>query len=179
MHHFRQSSSVEKILATVNNAAGTNLVLAYNNAGTWTDIALANAWDAYEDCDVEMEDFINYCFFVGYDDTDSVFLPVGSLTGTTFSTSTNVTNMPKAKYIKRYRDRLYIGNCDISGTAYPYRVYFSSVPSAGSISWTVASDFIDVDYSEAITGLGENWDRLMIFTEFSAYVYNQSEKKKV
>jgi len=178
LHNFRQSSSVQKILATVNNAAGTNLTLQYNNAGTWTDITLGGAWDTYEDTLVEFEDFIGYCFMVGYDSTDSVFLPVASLTGTTFSTSTNVTDMPDAKYIKRYRDRLYIANCQIGATNYPYRVYFSSVPAAGSISWTVATDFIDVDYSEEITGIGTNWDRLVIFTEFSAYLYDQVNKKQ-
>jgi len=179
LHHFRQSPSVDKILATVNNSAGTNLTLKYNNAGTWTDINLGGAWDAYEDCLVEMEDFIGYCFFVGYDSTDGVFLPVASLTGTTFSTATNVTNMPQGKYVLRYRDRLYVLNCYTGAVAYPYRTYYSSIPSAGAITWTVASDFIDIDFSEQITGGGQNWDRLMIFTEFSAYMYDQDTKKKV
>lgn len=179
LHNFRQSASIQKILATINNTAGTDLTLQYNNAGTWTVINTGTTWNAYEDAKVEMEDFIGYCFFVGYDSTDNVWLPVASLTGTTFSTSTNVTSMPQAKYIKRYRDRLYLGNCYYSAAAYPYRVYFSSVPSAGSITWTPASDFIDVDFSEQITGLGENWDRLMVFTEFSAYMYDQDTKKKV
>lgn len=178
LHNFRQSSSVQKILATINNSAGTNLTLKYNDAGTWTDISLSNAWDGYEDAVVEMEDFISYCFFVGYDSTDGVWLPPRSLTNTAFGT-TNCTSMPNAKFIKRYRNRLYIGNCDISGTAYPYRVYYSSVPSAGAISWTVATDFIEVDWSEEITGLGENWDRLLVFTEYSAYMYDQNQKKKV
>ena len=122
-----------------------------------------------------MESFLEYCFFVGYDSTDSVFLPVGSLTGVTFSTTTNVTNMPQAKYIKRYRNRLYVANCKISAALYPYRVYFASVAlGGGSLTWTVATDFIEVDYSEQITGIGENWDRLVIFTEYSAYLYDQS-----
>jgi hypothetical protein len=175
---FHQNPSTQKILATINNSADTNLVLAYNNAGTWTDIALSNAWDGFEDSLVEMEGFIGYCFFVGYDDNDSVFLPVGSLTGTTFSTSTNVTNMPQAKYIKRYRDRLYLAHCRSGGTTYEYRVYFSSIPSAGSITWTPASDFLDVDYGEQLMGLGTNWDRLVAFTENSAYLYDQSTWKK-
>jgi len=178
LHNFRQSSSVQKILATCNNSAGTNLTLQWNNSGTWEDIVLSSAWDGYEDATVEMEDFLGHCFFVGYDSTDGAWLPVASLTGTTFSTSANVTSMPQAKYIKRYRDRLYIANC-YETSARPYRVYYSSVPTAGAITWTVATDFIDVDYSEAITGLGSNWDRLMIFTEYSAYMYDQSTKKNV
>ena len=181
LFNFRQVPGTEKMLATVNDADGDDdTQLFYKTAaGAWTEIAGAEAtWNGYEDINVEMENFIGYRFFVGYGDTDG-FLPVGSLTGTTWSDAVNVTNMPGAKYIKRYRDRLYLGNCDSAGTAYPYRVYFSSVPSAGAITWTVASDFIDVDYSEQITGLGENWDRLVIFTEYSAYIYNQEQKKKV
>lgn len=176
--NFRQTGS-EKELVTINNSAGTNLTLKYNLAGTWTDIAVGATWDAFEDCAVEMESFINYCFFVGYDATDGVFLPVASMTGTTFSTATNVTSMPQAKYIKRYRDRLYIANCYYSGSAYPFRVYFSSVPAAGAITWTPASDFLDVDFAEQLTGLGSHWDRLVAFTESSAYFYDQSQWKKV
>lgn len=177
LYNFRQTGA-EKILATVNNAAGTNLTLKYNNSGTWTDIVVGASWDAYEDTAVEMEAFLNYCFMVGYDSTDGAWLPPSSLTGTTFSTVTNVTDMPNAKYIRRYRDRLYIANCYYSGSAYPFRVYFSSVPTAGAITWTPSTDFLDVDYSEQLTGMGANWDRLVVFTESSAYFYDQSTFKK-
>lgn len=180
LFNFRQSASTQKMLATTNNAGDTALELYYSTGGNWTEITAAEtAWNTFEDAVVEMETMDGYCYFVGYDATDAVWLPVGSLTDTTFSTSTNVTNMPNAKYIKRYRDRIYIANCYINPTAYPYRVYYSTVPSSGSITWTVATNFLDVDYSEAITGLGENWDRLYIFTQFSTYGYNQTEFKKL
>ena len=180
LHNFRQSSSVQKILATCNNSAGTNLTLQYNNAGTWTDITLGGAWDGYEDSKVEMEDFIGYCFFVGYDSTDNVWLPPRTLTGTSFG-ATNCTNMPNAKYIIRYRDRLYVANLE-DGGALPYRVGISDLPSGSTIGWTeyqADTGWIDVDYSEAITGLGSNWDKLFIFTEYSAYIYDQNIQKKV
>jgi len=179
LHHFRQDGSTNKILATVDDATSDDTQLFYSTGGNWTEITTAEtAWANDATMDIEMEDFIKYCFFVGYSSTDG-FLANLSLTGTTASTTTNITNMPQAKYIKRYRDRLYVANCYLSATAYPYRVYYSSVPSAGSISWTTASDYIEVDYSEQITGIEQNWDRLMIFTEFSAYMYDQSQKKKV
>lgn len=180
LFNFRQTASTQKMLATINDSTGADLELYYSTGGAWTEIAAAQtAWAGYEDSLVEMESFIGYCFFVGYDSTDNVFLPVGSLTNTTFSTSTNVTSMPQAKYITRYRDRLYVANAYTGGTAYPYRVYYSSIPSAGAITWTPASDFFDVDFSEQITGLSSNWDRLVIFTEFSAYIYDQDSEKQV
>jgi len=178
LHNFRQSAATQKMLATIDDATSDDTQLFYSTGGAWTEVGAAEtAWANKAGINVEMEDFIGYCLIVGYGSTDG-FLPVGSLTGTTFSTATNVTNMPGAKYIKRYGDRIYIGNCDISGTAYPYRVYYSSIPSAGSISWTVATDFFDVDYSEEITGLAENWDKLIIFTQYSAYFYISSPETK-
>ena len=175
LHNFRQSSTVDKLLITKNNTTDTKLTLKYNNSGVWTDINVGTRYDGFEDSIVYMEDFIGHCFIVGYDKVDNVFLPVASLTGTTFSPTANVTNMPSSKYIKRYRDRLYVANT----ASYPYRVYFSSVPEASIISWTTSKDFFDVDYSEQITGLGSNWDRLIVFTEFSSYIYDQSSKVKL
>lgn len=179
LHNFRQSASVQKMLATVNDATDDDTQLFYKTAaGAWTELTDAEiAWVNKANISVEFEDYIGYCFMVGYGATDGFIAP-RTLTGTTFGT-TNTTSMPNAKFIKRYRDRLYIANSDIAGTAYPYRVYFSSIPSAGTISWTVASDFIDVDYSEELTGMEQNWDRLMLFTEYSAYMYNQDSMKKV
>lgn len=179
LHNFRQSPTAQKMLATVNNSGDTALQLFYSTGGAWTEIAAAEAaWAGFEDSLVEMADFIGYCFLVGYDSTDDVFLPVASLTGTTFSTATNVTNMAQGKFVTRYRDRLYVSNCFASATAFPYRTYFSSVPTAGAITWTPASDFFDVDFSEQITGQSQNWDRLVLFTDFAAYFYNQDSQGK-
>lgn len=179
LHNFRQTATIQKMLATVNNSGDTALQLFYSTGGAWTEITDAEtAWTGYEDAKVEMEDFLGYCFMVGYDTTDGVWLPPRTLTNTTLGT-TNITSMPNARYIIRYRDRLYVGNTNTGGTNYPYRVYFSSVPSAGSITWTTATDFLDVDYSEGITGMSTNWDRLVAFTEYSMYFYNQAEWKKM
>lgn len=170
LHNFRQTAAVQKMLATVDDATSDDTQLFYSTGGAWTEVTAAEtAWANKAGINVEMEDFVGYCLMVGWGATDG-FLPPASLTGTTFSTSTNVTNMPNAKFIKRYRDRIFIGNCDISATAYPFRVYYSTVPVAGSLTWTVATNWFDVDYSEAITGLESNWDRLMVFTEYSAYM---------
>lgn len=177
LHNFRQSASTQKMLATVNDSTDDDTQLFYSTGTTWTEITDAEtAWANKANINVEMEDFISYCFLVGYGSTDGFIAP-RTLTGTTLGT-TNTTSMPNAKFIKRYRDRLYIGNTDIAGTATPGRVYFSSVPVAGAITWDTTNDLLNTDHSEEITGLGENWDRLLIFTEYSAYMYNQSEQKK-
>lgn len=174
---FRQVPGTVRTLAVVNDSTDADMELWYDNAGTWTEITAAQtAWTGVVSYNVEMESFIAYCFFVGHSGTN--FLPVGSLTGTTFSTATNVTGMAQGKFVKRYRDRLYVANSRLGGTSYPFRFYYSSVPSAGAITWT-STDFEDVDYSEEITGLSVNWDMLIIFTKFRAYFYNQDQKKQL
>lgn len=179
LHNFRQDGSTQKMLVTVDDSTSDDTQLFYGTGGSWTGIGAAEtAWANFATMNVEMEDFIGYCFFVGHGTTDG-FLPVASLTGTTLSTVTNVTSMPQAKYIKRYRDRIYILNCKSSGTEYPYRVYYSSIPSAGAITWTPATNFLDVDFSEVGTGIGSNWDRLIVFTEYSMYWYDQVSWKRL
>lgn len=178
LHNFRQDPDTQKMLATINDSTDDDTQLFYKTpSGSWTEETSAEtAWAGVADTDVDMEDFITYCFIVGYSDTDG-FLPIRTFQGTSIGT-TNVSGAPNAKYVERYRDRIYLANCEESSTHEPYRVYFSSVPASGSISWDTSTDFFDVDYSEEITGLQSNWDKLVIFTEFSAYFYNQSSLYK-
>ena len=180
LHNFRQSSTVQKMLATVNDSTDDDTQLFYSTGGAWTEITAAEtAWVNKANINVEMEDFDGYCYLVGWGSTDG-FISPRTLTGTTLGT-TNTTSMPNAKFISRYRDRLYIANTDISGTATPFRVYYSTVPSSGTITWSTSTQFFDVDYSEAATGMKSNWDRLFIFTEYSAYMVTNPpiERKKV
>lgn len=186
-YHFIQDPSTEKMLVTVDDATSDDTQLFYKTtAGAWTEIGAAEtAWANVAGAKVEMLGFLGYCFFVGYSAVDG-FLPVGSLTGTTFSTSTNVTGMPQAKFILKYRSRIYLLNVKYGGTHYPYRAVASGIPSAGSISWSTAGapdsstgGFFDIDYEHEITGGAVNWDKMVIFTDESAYMYDQSSLKEV
>jgi hypothetical protein len=172
LFNFKQSSTVQKMLATCNDSGDNDTQLFFSTGGAWTEVGAAEtAWANVAGADVEMASFLGYCFFVGYSATDG-FLPVASLTGTTFSTSDQVTDMPKAKYIVKYRDRLYLLNCNNS-VDQPFRVYKSSIlTSSGSITWTPGSDFFDVGYSEEISGGGIIGGKLAIFTEVSFYLFD-------
>ena len=176
LFNFRQAPGTEKMLATLDNTGGTATQLFYKtSAGAWTEIAAAAAAWLTTANKVEMEAFLGYCFFVGYNGT--AFLPVASLTGTTFSTVTNVTSMPQGKFIAKFAGQLYVANCYTGATAYPFRVYNSSLPTAGAITWTPATDFKDVDYSEEITGMVEALGALIVFTEYQTYFYDLSSWK--
>jgi len=191
MFNFIQDASTEKMLCTVDDATSDDTQLFYSTGGAWTEVTAAETqWANYAGIDVEMESMLGYCFIVGYGDTDG-YLPVGTLNGTTFgyigdgsevnisdgSSTANVT-MPKGKYVKRYRDRLYVANCKPAATEESFRVYYSDVPTAGTIAWNRTTNFLDVDYSDQITGMEANWDKLVIFTEKRTYMYDQSEWRK-
>lgn len=61
---------------------------------------------------------------------------------------------------------------------YPHRACFSNVPVAGQVTWNNDVNFLDVDYSEQITGGCSAFDRLIIFTPTSAWLYDQNAFKK-
>lgn len=177
---FQQNPATQKVIKTHNDTTDANTELWYKTpSGAWTNIVTA-AWNTYPNQKVEMASFIGYCFFVGYNSTTDTFLPVASLTGTTFSTATNVTDMPQGKFIRSFLSRLYVANVKYGGTAYPYRVTFSDIVSAGALTWQAAhtTDFIDFDYGLEITGISDNWNRLVVFTKYSAWMYDGSSRWK-
>ena len=84
LHNFRQNGSTQKMLATVDDATSDDTQLFFSTGGNWTEVGAAEtAWANFATMNVEMETFIEYCFFVGHGTTDG-FLPVGSFTVTTF-----------------------------------------------------------------------------------------------
>lgn len=97
--------------------------------------------------------------------------------GTTWSTSTNLTGAPKARYVIPFLDRLYMANLDISGTEHPSRVALSSLPDASyNITWDTSDTGLYFDVSpkdgDVIKGLGKNFNRLLIFKEESLWRYD-------
>ena len=172
LFNYRESSVVQTLLATINDATDDDTQLFALSGGTWSEITAAEtAWANKANINVEMEHFLGECFFVGHGTTDGFISPRNyRLSTDTFGTN-NTTGMPSAKFIKRYRDRLYIANTFIGGTATPFRMYYSTVPSSGAITWDTTNNYIDVDYNEAITGIGSNWDKMVLFTEYSAFFF--------
>lgn len=99
--------------------------------------------------------------------------------GTTWSTTTNVTNAPKSSYITSYSDRVYLANLDVSGTTHPSRVAYSSLPDDSyEITWDMTSDgqYFDVSPKDGdeIMGLKVNFQKLLIFKEESLWRYDKN-----
>lgn len=182
MFDFHQSPSTQKFLVTVDDATSDDTQLFYKTpAGAWTEIAAAEtAWANVAGAKVEMIGFIGYAFIVGYSAVDG-FLPVGSLVGTTFSTVTNVTSMPQAKYILKFNDRVMVLNVKYGGTEYPFRAVVSSIPTAGAITWDTAGaptsatgGFFDIGFEHEIKGAGMLGRNAVIFTEYEGFIYTGS-----
>lgn len=169
------SRANSRLLATMNDSTDADTQLFYLDTAdnTWKEIAAAEtAWALRPSVQIDMVDFIGYTFFAGKG--PSGFIPSSSLTGTTFSTSTNVTNMPKAKFVTKYRSRLYA----IATEGAEYRVVFSERPQAGAIQWNPAGSFIDIDSFDPITAYGQNFDKLFLFTASETFVYDQQTLKQ-
>jgi hypothetical protein len=109
----------------------------------------------------------------------TTFLPNATLTGAAYAVSdgTNLTNMPQGKYICRYRDLIYVLNAYTSATSYPTRAYYNDEITAGAITWTPATKFVEFGYDDGdeITGGVDAYDRLIVFKHNTMFKYDESQ----
>jgi hypothetical protein len=161
------TTPTRKHIAVCDNT-GSESEVHVNVAGTWTQ----QAQNLTAGNKARGTDFVDYFFLVNYADATR------SYDGTTWSTATNVTSAPKAKFIESYRDRLYLGYCNVSSTAYPSRVYYSSLPDAShAITWDTTNDwfYVETNDGDVITGLAKNKVYLIIFKENSMHRYDGTQ----
>ena len=103
---------------------------------------------------------------------------VAAVNGTDATTSTDLTtwvttggnmdvgNMPKGKLINEWHDRVYVAGV----AATPDRLFYSSTPVTGAVSWTSGNGFIDIepdDNGGGITALAKVPGYELIFKERS------------
>jgi len=160
--------SNKKQLAVVDLSTGSSDVYVYDSG--------SNSWNAEglslsSGAEAEFANFLDGLFMVNYSDATRFY------DGSTWYTTTNVTGAPKSKYIMSYRDRLYLLNLDVSGTAHQSRVAYSSLPDDSyHITWDMSSDgqWFDVSPKDGdqIMGVGKNFDRLLIFKENTLWRYD-------
>lgn len=107
-------------------------------------------------------------FAANYDDDTR------SYNGSSWSTSTNVTDAPKAKVAQSFGDRIYLLNCNISGTAYPTRAYRSSTVDS-TLTWDTTNEWLN--FYDVIVGAGKLGDNMFVGCENSVHVLNLADKK--
>jgi len=149
-------------------AYSTSEIFVFNPAdNTWTD----QNQELTSGSKIEFCTFLDGVFVTNFSDATRYY------NGTTWSTSTNVTSAPKAKYVISYNDRLYLAYLDISATTHNSRVIASSLPDTSyNITWDTSATGPWFDVSpldgDTIMGLGKNFNRLLIFKEKSLWKYD-------
>lgn len=97
-----------------------------------------------------------------------------SYNGTSWSTSTNVTDAPKAKYIISWGDRVYLLNCKIDADEYPSRAYRSCAVETEA-TWDTTNDYIQ--FEDVITGVGTNGENMFVGCQNSTYIFTLADGK--
>lgn len=150
----------------VNNSGDTQSVIYYNNSSTWAtsktnDTAITTVTNFNR---VRFVTFLDYLFRVNGTDVTASSVDVN---GSTWGT-TNCPATITPSFISVFKDRVYAAR---NGTAKGSRFYFSSLPSAGAISWDTTNDWVDVnpDDGDEINALENNGDRLLIFKRRALY----------
>lgn len=161
---YDASASTWRTVAVVNNSGDTNGVIKYLS-GVWTDGKTNDTAS-------------KRTYFAAFVDnifrTNGADVVAASTTGQTWVTSATPSTLVPAtitpKFCKVFQDRLYLAN-DTQAAGKSSRVYFSSLPSAGAITWDTTNDYLDVnpDDGDVITGLENNGNRLLIFKSRAMY----------
>lgn len=169
---YKSDGTMKQIV--IADGASNSDAYTYNTVtNTWTPHLLSLTTGA----EAEVEYFLDGFFLVNFEDVtrwDNY---------TAWSTTTNVTNAPKAKYIKLYNSRIYLAYVVDSGTTYTSRVIYSDLPSGSpyTISWNNTVNYFDVDSDDrdVIKGLAVNSNTLLVFKENALYRYNTNTLYKV
>jgi len=163
------------MVATIDTGSGT-IMKSSKNGTTWNTINIGS--HTLHGCDYYSQVFLDKLFLTNQN-RGEMFL----LDGTTFhddSTDSDLTNAPQGRHIIEYKDRLYVGNCKISGLSGYGRHYvrFSSPPVSGGITWNSDDSFNVGSAREMIMGMAKIFDRLIIFKETSMWSYDGTSLRK-
>jgi len=121
---FRYNTD-NRIIVGINNPANTNATLRYLDiGGYWTNL-LTNA---AANTRFNMLNDLDQLYVAGINDAN-VYMPLTNVNAQlAVSTSSNVYNAPRSKFITEYNGQLYAINCYINGKYYYDRAYISSPP---------------------------------------------------
>lgn len=142
---------------TLNTSGGGENLIAFSGTDAYKYNSGTEAWDAQSRTftasqKFEVEQFLNMMFEVnGITDVPQ------SYNGSSWSTSTNVTDMPKARYIRELNSRLYLFNINIPiGGSFPSRVWYSNLSKNNTLSWGLetGSDLGQTATSAVVTSSG-------------------------
>ena len=146
---------------------GTNSDIYYYTGGSWTSQSLSRT--ATEKIRFAYSPTLDHLFACNISDDTTGW------NGSSWSTSTNLSGAPKAKFPIMFGRRLWLFNVDVGGTTYIDRGYRSSLVDSGSITWDTTNDWIVFD--DIITGVGKNGENMFVGCENSIWTYSLADEK--
>lgn len=158
LHDFQYGTTSGKLLATINASGGATSVVYDVEAGTTIRTGLTASTK------MRFVTFLDSVLMINGADAEA------SYNGTTVITTGgafDLANIPSSNTVDigiEWRDRVYLAG----DTAEPSRLYYSSTPSSGAVSFTSGNGNIDIepeDGAGVITGLGKVPGYLLIFKE--------------
>jgi len=155
LHQFCLSSGTKHFLAIVNGASNSALYRLIT--GTWTSESVSLTKDV-------KHRFLTYLDTVMILDGTNKRSSADGDTWVSTGGNLDIENCPAGKFAIEWHDKVFVagvsGNLD--------RLYYSSIPTAGVISWTSGNGYLDIEPYEgqgAITGLGKVPGYVLIFKE--------------
>lgn len=146
-----------------------NTVAYYLSSGTWT----SKRTGLTADTKARFTSFVDFVWMVNGTEATAIW---SGAAGDSFVTTGNAASAPTGKFIDNFRTRVFIAG----NTTYPSRLYFSSLPTAGVVTWTTSEDYIDISPGdgEDITALKRFNKILLVFKKnfiYPVYSVNQTE----
>jgi len=164
LHQFCLSSGTKHFLTVVNGASNSALYRLVT--ATWTTESISGVKDI-------KHRFLTYLDTVMVLDGTNHTSSADGNTWVTTGGNLDIGDCPAGKYALEWHDKVFVagvtGNLD--------RLYYSSIPTAGVISWTTGNGYIDIEPYEgqgSITGLGKVPGYVLIFKERALKRWNGS-----
>ena len=157
LYQFILSSGTKYLLSVINGASVSQIMRLESNVWATTGS------DGQMTKDVKTR-FLTYLDTVMALDGVKVISSVDGTAWVATGGNLDVANCPLGKFSIEWHDRVFVAG--VSG--YLDRLYYSSVPTSGAISWTVGNGYIDIEPYHgqgAITGLAKVPNYLLIFKD--------------
>lgn len=167
-HVDEKNSSNNKLFAAINAAGGATSVVYDVVAGTTSVTGLTASKK------MRFLTFLGTTLAINGSNAERSYTAAGGWVTT--GGNLDVANVPSSNTVNlciEFLDRVYVAG----DTAQPARLYYSSVPTAGAISWTSGNGYVDIEPEDgggAITALAKVPGYILVFKERSMKRWNFS-----
>jgi len=160
---FQRVSGTHTHVVAIDGASNAEI---YIDVGTWT--TQSQSLTAGNKVRFAYSPALDYLFACNYADATRSYQA-------SWSTATNVTSAPKAKYIKAFGQRIYLLNCVVGADSFVSRAYRSSTVETSPITWDTTNDWITFD--DVITGVGRNGQNMFVGCQTSCWIFTLTDAR--